>query len=74
MNVSRCVPSFLLAAAMLILAQSMHSATLRGTELQKQATALFKENMRRKLASKPWIADHRMSSPCGPNSTHFPHR
>ncbi|RPD76724.1 FAD/NAD-P-binding domain-containing protein [Lentinus tigrinus ALCF2SS1-7] len=36
---------------------SMHAATLRGSDLQKEATELFKANMRRKLAKKPWIAD-----------------
>ncbi|KAI0714205.1 FAD/NAD-P-binding domain-containing protein [Cerioporus squamosus] len=36
---------------------SMHAATLRGSDLQKQATELFEANMRRKLAKKPWIAD-----------------
>ena len=37
--------------------QSMHAATLRGSDMQRRATELFKANMRRKLAKKPWIAD-----------------
>ncbi|KAI0704079.1 FAD/NAD-P-binding domain-containing protein [Earliella scabrosa] len=36
---------------------SMHAATLRGSDMQRRATELFRANMRRKLAKKPWIAD-----------------
>lgn len=39
--------------------QSMHAATLRGSNLQEQATQLFEANMRRKLVKKPWIAESR---------------
>ena len=55
MNVSCCVPSFLLAAAPLILAQSMHSATLRGTELQKQATGKAPSDVVHKKKTLPVI-------------------
>ncbi|TFK92443.1 FAD/NAD-P-binding domain-containing protein [Polyporus arcularius HHB13444] len=39
---------------------SMHAATLRGSNLQEQATQLFEANMRRKLVKKPWIAESLM--------------
>ncbi|KAG5653916.1 hypothetical protein H0H81_009508 [Sphagnurus paluster] len=34
-------------------------ATLRGTPMQKGAKDAFREDMLKKLAKKPWIADHR---------------
>ncbi|KAL6307444.1 hypothetical protein BKA93DRAFT_911319 [Sparassis latifolia] len=37
---------------------SNHSSTLRGTESQLAARTIFADNMRKKLAKKPWIADH----------------
>ncbi|KDQ51118.1 hypothetical protein JAAARDRAFT_140775 [Jaapia argillacea MUCL 33604] len=37
---------------------SVHAATLRGSEMQEEARAAFKESMLKKLAKKPWIADH----------------
>ncbi|CAL1693778.1 unnamed protein product [Somion occarium] len=37
---------------------STHSATLRGSEMQNAARVAFKENMIKRLAKKPWIADH----------------
>ncbi|KAI0948890.1 hypothetical protein AcW1_008635 [Taiwanofungus camphoratus] len=37
---------------------SNHPGTLRGTKEQMQARAVFKEHMMKKLAKKPWIADH----------------
>ncbi|KAI0741361.1 FAD/NAD-P-binding domain-containing protein [Daedaleopsis nitida] len=40
----------------------MHLVTIRGSEMQKRATELFKANLRRKLAKKPWIADSLMPS------------
>ncbi|EIW53862.1 FAD/NAD-P-binding domain-containing protein [Trametes versicolor FP-101664 SS1] len=36
---------------------SLHSSTLRGSPMQMQAQALFRENMERKLAKRPWIAE-----------------
>ncbi|KAI0682006.1 FAD/NAD-P-binding domain-containing protein [Earliella scabrosa] len=36
---------------------SIHSSTLRGTPMQELGRTLFKENMKKKLAKKPWIAE-----------------
>lgn len=45
--------------------QSVHASVLKGTEMQIGARAVFKENMIRQLAKKPWIAEHRkLSSIC----------
>ena len=44
--------------------QSVHPATLRDTPMQLGGRAVFKEQMRRRLAKKPWIADHRTCSLC----------
>lgn len=40
------------------LLQAVHLATIRGSEMQKGARQAFQENMRKRLAKKPWIADH----------------
>ncbi|EMD35981.1 hypothetical protein CERSUDRAFT_96205 [Gelatoporia subvermispora B] len=37
---------------------SMHAATLRGSTMQEETRAAFKQSMQKKLAKKPWIADH----------------
>ncbi|KAK7686490.1 hypothetical protein QCA50_010087 [Cerrena zonata] len=37
---------------------SVHSSTLRGSEMQNAAKKAFKENMIKRLEKKPWIADH----------------
>ncbi|OCH84940.1 FAD/NAD-binding domain-containing protein [Obba rivulosa] len=37
---------------------SMHAATLKGTTMQEETRAAFQESMKKKLAKKPWIADH----------------
>ncbi|OBZ65862.1 putative sterigmatocystin biosynthesis monooxygenase stcW [Grifola frondosa] len=39
---------------------SLHPSTLRGSDQQAVARALFKANMLKKLAKKPWIADYLM--------------
>ncbi|TBU26572.1 FAD/NAD(P)-binding domain-containing protein [Dichomitus squalens] len=36
---------------------SLHSSTLRGTEMQLTAQKVFRQNMEEKLAKKPWIAE-----------------
>ncbi|KAI0364846.1 FAD/NAD-P-binding domain-containing protein [Pilatotrama ljubarskyi] len=36
---------------------SLHSSTLRGSPMQMQAREAFRENMVKKLARKPWIAE-----------------
>jgi hypothetical protein len=38
--------------------QAVHGATLRGHPIQLAAMKSFKEAMVKKLAKKPWIADH----------------
>lgn len=40
--------------------QSVHQSTLRGTDMQAGGRAAFKANMIKRLAKKPWIADHRL--------------
>ncbi|KZT22657.1 FAD/NAD(P)-binding domain-containing protein [Neolentinus lepideus HHB14362 ss-1] len=37
---------------------SVHGSTLRGSKQQQSARQAFKENMLKRLAKKPWIADH----------------
>lgn len=37
---------------------SLHAATLKGSDLQKHFRQLFQENMLKKLSKRPWIADH----------------
>ncbi|EJD00095.1 FAD/NAD-binding domain-containing protein [Fomitiporia mediterranea MF3/22] len=37
---------------------SVHFATIRGSEMQKGARIAFKDSMIKRLAKKPWIADH----------------
>ncbi|OCH86933.1 FAD/NAD-P-binding domain-containing protein [Obba rivulosa] len=37
---------------------SAHPSTLRGSEMQEVARVAFRESMLKKLAKKPWIADH----------------
>ncbi|KAI0344764.1 FAD/NAD-binding domain-containing protein [Trametopsis cervina] len=37
---------------------SVHQGTLRGSNMQKGAREAFKANMLKRLAKKPWIADH----------------
>ncbi|KAI0737191.1 FAD/NAD-P-binding domain-containing protein [Daedaleopsis nitida] len=39
---------------------SLHSSTLLGTPMQEMGRQLFKENMLKKLAKKPWIAEKLM--------------
>lgn len=36
----------------------MHFATIRGSDMQNAAKVAFQESMRKRLAKKPWIADH----------------
>ena len=38
--------------------QSVHQTTLREGAMQEGARAAFKANMVKRLAKKPWIADH----------------
>ncbi|EPQ60007.1 flavin-binding monooxygenase [Gloeophyllum trabeum ATCC 11539] len=37
---------------------SIHASTLKGTKQQQEAREAFQQNMRERLAKKPWIADH----------------
>ena len=39
--------------------QSVHSSTLKGSEMQNAARQAFKSSMIERLKKKPWIADHR---------------
>ncbi|KAM5531996.1 hypothetical protein V8D89_014330 [Ganoderma adspersum] len=39
---------------------SLHPSTLRGTDMQRMAQKMFRENMETKLAKKPWIAEKLM--------------
>ncbi|KAI0688048.1 hypothetical protein BC835DRAFT_1374533 [Cytidiella melzeri] len=39
--------------------QSVHQGTHRDSDMQKGAREAFKTNMLKRLAKKPWIADHR---------------
>ncbi|TFY70634.1 hypothetical protein EVG20_g2373 [Dentipellis fragilis] len=41
---------------------SVFSISLRGSEMQSLATSVFKDNMRQKLAKKPWIAEYMIPS------------
>lgn len=41
------------------LAQAAHLATLYGHPIQKFAQNEFRKDMLKRLAKKPWIADHR---------------
>ncbi|KAA1477245.1 FAD/NAD-binding domain-containing protein [Dentipellis sp. KUC8613] len=41
---------------------SVFSISLRGSEMQALAASVFKENMRQKLAKKPWIAESMIPS------------
>ena len=38
--------------------QGAFPATVRGTEMQKGAKGAFHNDMLKRLAKKPWIADH----------------
>lgn len=47
---------------LLIYRQSVHQGTLKDTAMQKGGREAFKANMLKKLETKPWIAEHCMSS------------
>ena len=46
------------AECMLISGQSVHACTIRGTSQSSEFTESLLKSMRRKLAKKPWIAEH----------------
>lgn len=41
--------------------QAAQDAVMVGTEMQAVARTIFKEQMMKRLAKKPWIADHSMT-------------
>ena len=53
---------------LLICPQSVHQGTLKDTAMQKGGREAFKANMLKKLETKPWIAEHCMSSIPNPSS------
>lgn len=46
----------------------MHGSTQRDHPIQRAAVSLFRESMLKKLAKKPWIAEHRLSLAFGSGS------
>lgn len=54
---------------LLIYRQSVHQGTLKDTAMQKGGREAFKANMLKKLETKPWIAEHCVSSIPHPSPT-----